>query len=501
MVLYPAAGTSMTVPRFRYLICLAILAAVAVPSALLHAENAVYYSDASAMPGQSFTIEMTMQNDVVISGAYIPFRWSSPDVELTSVEIVRDRFQGPMDDAVSDIDQVNRTCGVLFLSKISISDQGYVLVGSGVLARLHFTVSPTAFTPQTVYIDSAMIDVGLGQTKQTQYSNFQGTQVIYPNVYAGRVQIFNEFQPTLMQTEPTSFDFSGYKLGQDPPSQLLTIRSNNGAPMSWYAEWTAPWLSMVPSSGDAPSFPSISASLDGLPVGAYRDTIFLYSDDAQNTRFPVPVSLYIVETQIALSVSPAAIDWSTSLDGILRTTQPVSITSDAAIAVDWTAIWDAPWITLVPSSGSAPSPIDVTLDMNGLAVGTYTDSIEFIASDAYNSPVIVPVTVTLDSTASGGSGPPAALAQNQPNPFMLFREPTTRITYNLDAAGAVDITIYNLLGQTVRHLISGRYDRIGESTVMWDGRDDSGQLVPSGHYFYRLTTPTGSVTRRMILIK
>jgi flagellar hook assembly protein FlgD len=41
----------------------------------------------------------------------------------------------------------------------------------------------------------------------------------------------------------------------------------------------------------------------------------------------------------------------------------------------------------------------------------------------------------------------------------------------------------------------------GAHVTTWDGRDDQGERVASGVYFYRLTTPTFSQTRKMVLLK
>jgi hypothetical protein len=38
-------------------------------------------------------------------------------------------------------------------------------------------------------------------------------------------------------------------------------------------------------------------------------------------------------------------------------------------------------------------------------------------------------------------------------------------------------------------------------TIVWDGRDNAGQLVSSGIYFYRLATPTFTDTKKMVMIK
>jgi hypothetical protein len=102
-----------------------------------------------------------------------------------------------------------------------------------------------------------------------------------------------------------------------------------------------------------------------------------------------------------------------------------------------------------------------------------------------------------------------ALLQNYPNPF----NPETWIPYQLSEPAYVTITIYNVNGQIVRQLdlgnrMPGRY--IGRSrAAYWDGRNESGERVSSGVYFYQLQAGTffASATnrdasvRKMIIVK
>jgi hypothetical protein len=89
-----------------------------------------------------------------------------------------------------------------------------------------------------------------------------------------------------------------------------------------------------------------------------------------------------------------------------------------------------------------------------------------------------------------------ALFQNQPNPF----NPETRISYYLSEACKVELSIYNVLGRKVKILFDG-YQTSGTKTLVWDGKDDQGNQLSSGIYFYRLQAGTFSQTRKMSLIK
>ncbi len=89
------------------------------------------------------------------------------------------------------------------------------------------------------------------------------------------------------------------------------------------------------------------------------------------------------------------------------------------------------------------------------------------------------------------------LGANYPNPF----NPATTIPLALPAdAGEMALTIYNVLGQPVRHVWAGSL-AAGEHRLAWDGRDAEGQPVAAGVYWYRLQVGDQTRTRKMIKIE
>jgi len=89
-----------------------------------------------------------------------------------------------------------------------------------------------------------------------------------------------------------------------------------------------------------------------------------------------------------------------------------------------------------------------------------------------------------------------ALEQNYPNPF----NPCTTIRYALPRGGDVLLTVYDVLGQRVAVLVDGPQDA-GEHSVVWDGRDDTGEEAASGMYLYRLEAEKSAAVKKMVLVK
>ena len=88
------------------------------------------------------------------------------------------------------------------------------------------------------------------------------------------------------------------------------------------------------------------------------------------------------------------------------------------------------------------------------------------------------------------------LGQNYPNPF----NPTTQIEFLLEDRSPYALEIFDVKGNILRVLQTG-VGIPGKYQVTWDSKDKIGNKAPSGIYFYRLSTPTKTQTRRMILLK
>jgi len=84
-----------------------------------------------------------------------------------------------------------------------------------------------------------------------------------------------------------------------------------------------------------------------------------------------------------------------------------------------------------------------------------------------------------------------ALKQNYPNPF----NPSTTIEYALPHDGLVTLTVFNIIGQSVRTLVNG-VQTAGTHTIRFDASN-----LPSGVYLYKLQSGRMSNVGRMMLLK
>ena len=89
-----------------------------------------------------------------------------------------------------------------------------------------------------------------------------------------------------------------------------------------------------------------------------------------------------------------------------------------------------------------------------------------------------------------------SLYENYPNPF----NPSTIIRYSLKENMKTKLVVYNMLGQSVRVLYDG-YQDAGVHKILWDSKDDKGNKVSCGVYFYKISAGSFSQTKRMTLVE
>ena len=161
--------------------------------------------------------------------------------------------------------------------------------------------------------------------------------------------------------------------------------------------------------------------------------------------------------------------------------------------------------------GTTPGPdgngVLATIVFQAQAAGTTTIELQnvqisdingqLITKNSTNNGEIVVSSVTEISEKIENKIPTAyQLHQNYPNPF----NPETIISFSLPKEKQVELTIYNVLGQKIRNLICQSY-QAGEHVIKWYGLDDSGEIVNSGIYVYKIKAGAFTDIRKMTFMK
>ncbi len=87
------------------------------------------------------------------------------------------------------------------------------------------------------------------------------------------------------------------------------------------------------------------------------------------------------------------------------------------------------------------------------------------------------------------------LAGTYPNPFSS----EAVISFSLPTAGNASLRVYDMSGRIIRTIADGEMAAAAHSLV-WDGRDDSGNTVAAGVYFCRLESSGQSAVQKMLRI-
>ncbi len=77
----------------------------------------------------------------------------------------------------------------------------------------------------------------------------------------------------------------------------------------------------------------------------------------------------------------------------------------------------------------------------------------------------------------------------------------TLIYYSLAQAGPISLTIYNLQGQKIKHILKNQWFEAGSHGHIWDGTDESGAPVANGIYFYQLQAQQNKLVRKVTIIR
>lgn len=165
----------------------------------------------------------------------------------------------------------------------------------------------------------------------------------------------------------------------------------------------------------------------------------------------------------------------------------------------------------ISGCGVAPFSIDTTMTAHSLAPGASTPIVVCVtptgsapanctitvASNAANGPTTIGVSLDAVTPVQAPLRDALDIVAVVPNPF----NPNTAVRFSLPETMAVSAEVWSVTGERVVTLARGAAFPAGESEIRWDGRNGRGQRVASGVYLFRLSTPAGNRTARLVLLE
>jgi hypothetical protein len=328
--------------------------------------------------------------------------------------------------------------------------------------------------------DSSQIDI-ISCSDALSITNEDGTEKLYSaeviSVGAGCEKVYEIFDCALAQSDsmslmPLGTDSLGIiNYGQEKIYKLgLRLASTNSNGIFEHADIAiAPVAShvVIPDWGDIESTP-VKILIDIGSDGIYDDSIFVENEFVATLlqNYNVDFMGEFMEITWRLSAVDEGIEFI-----VLRST------GEDAADEKLTDI-------VIQRDGLTFRTIDRDIERGR----TYRYRVEYII-DGKSHTLFETRPVTTPSL-------PLTLFQNYPNPF----NPLTKIRFYLPEKTFVTIDIHDVAGRRIARLL-GERRKAGYHVLTWDGRNDAGQPVGSGIYFYRIKTGKKSISRKMVILR
>jgi uncharacterized protein (TIGR03437 family) len=198
----------------------------------------------------------------------------------------------------------------------------------------------------------------------------------------------------------TQLNFTQVVGGPAPAAQTVAVTSTPtglsytvGTSVASPANGT--WLSATPTNGTTASSVSVSVNGSGLPAGQYNGSLVITSAGANGSPITVPVMLTVAPAT-QMSASPANLTFNYTIGLQQPAAQNVNISASPSAPFTTTVSSNAPWLSVTPSSGTAPSTVSVSVIPASIAAGTYNGTITISAPNLL-TPITVGVTMNVQT--------------------------------------------------------------------------------------------------------
>jgi len=329
-----------------------------------------------------------------LNGTSLGFRWANDNLLMTNAylsplgddafDIIRFLYRSNSIDSTNKYHQFQLTTSRMFTDGI--------LAGSVAkhLATYEFTLSDWTIMDSLVF-DTVKV---LGATfVLVDYDNNE-----YQPYWDGRIVIYDANRPilsNLVLSEDTLY-FQAIQGQANPAPQTVEITSDRD-PVTFSLVEDVSWLLKSPSGGTPPQTVSVSVTTVGLTPDVYFDSVRIDAPDAVNSPQFLWVSLEVTPPPPVISVTPAQFGFSAVAGGSDPASQILNISNDGGSTLSWAVSRKSSWLGLNPVSGSGAGAVTVSASIAGLGIGDYFDTITVSDPAATNSPVRVPVRLTIAS--------------------------------------------------------------------------------------------------------
>lgn len=356
-------------------------------------------SPTSGTPPDSVTLQFDISglsygfyyDTVVITD---PAATNSPRRVPVTLQIVSDlpvmEFDPPMIHVVSEPGSISLTRNVLIYN----SGEGAMTYSATESSKVITGMTPSSGTaPQSMQVSFNITTLALGDYYDT-ITVSSPEAVNSPQELVVHYHISSS--PAVIALLPTAINFSYYECWQGPNytpvSKIMQVENIGADAMSWYLTHTSDWLQLSLTSGVGGELIILTLDADGLPVGTYKDTITVYSDQAANSPQQAIVTLDVIPGSLAPEIF-AHMDQNLPAQEVFGPTFDefaiINIFNQNPGCMDWWIEEDIPWLKILDTAGSNLSMPRALIEVGSYTYGKYSDSFYVYSPTATNSPVKV----------------------------------------------------------------------------------------------------------------
>jgi len=220
----------------------------------------------------------------------------------------------------------------------------------------------------------------------------------YRPFWVGRIVIYDQNRPILSNLVLTDDTLYYHSIeGQDnPPMQTIEVLSDR-EPLAFDLNEDISWLLKSPSSGVTPQEVEFSVTTTGLIADTYFDSVEVVSSGAANSPQYLFVELDLAPPLPVIDVDHEAFYFNALAGGDNPSDQTLNITNAGQSVLNWSVTNNENWLSLAPTSGSGPGTVTLSVTTAGLTFGEYHDTVVVSDPAATNSPVRIPVRLSVAS--------------------------------------------------------------------------------------------------------
>jgi hypothetical protein len=200
------------------------------------------------------------------------------------------------------------------------------------------------------------------------------------------------------------FTFTASEIGANPSTQILKIKNTGVETLNYTISDNANWLIISPTSGSSTGQVNehhVTVDKTGMAAQevAYEAKIVISSTEACNSPQEVKVTLRLTtEPPPEIYVTPRELKFIATTGGASPAPQTIRIRNSGQQTLNYAITDDADWLNVSPTSGISTGGENthfVSVDISGLATGTYSGAVTISDPNAVNNPQSVSVTLEI----------------------------------------------------------------------------------------------------------